>query len=250
MSKRRVFLFIVTVMLIAMLTSVAFAQGEPETETDFLQLILDVLGGLLDLVTGLVGWLLEQLRLFFEWILQAIQGLINLIGDLLNGLWQGLQLFLSWIGEAIGFLLRVLGEIFGWVISLARAVWDFIIWAIRNVIEVVEILGILLQIVIALVGLALNWLWQIFTLISGIFAVLQGATPSAIPGLPQCVSAPLDHELCAVWYIFEYTLFDGLPGDVILSIGILYIDLCIIFYVVREVYSLSRIVKEVFSSVV
>lgn len=33
------------------------------------------------------------------------------------------------------------------------------------------------------------------------------APPSSIDGLPQCMSAPLEHDICAIYYILDWTLF-------------------------------------------
>lgn len=246
--KKKILILLVLSLLIAT-TGVAYAQGEPETEFDLLQLILDVLSGLLDLVRGLVGWLLEQLRLFFDWIVGAIQGLINLIGDLLNGLLQALQTFLYWLGDAIRGLLEFLGNIFSWVLSIVRSIWDFIGWAIRNVIEIIEILGLFIQVVIGLIGLARAWISQLFSVLFGTLEVLQGATPTPIPGLPQCVTAPLQHNMCAFYYFLENTLLsDGTLGAFILPIAILLIDLWIVFYVIQTVTGIIRQVIRSFQS--
>lgn len=57
------------------------------------------------------------------------------------------------------------------------------------------------------------------------------AAPSIAPaGLPDCIVAPLDYELCAVFWVLENTFFYGQIGSLLIPAICVFIDILILFY--------------------
>lgn len=66
--------------------------------------------------------------------------------------------------------------------------------------------------------------------------VLSGwgnATPTAPPSMPQCRSNPLANELCAIWYILQYTVLSGPVGSLIIPVATIVVDLFALFLFIR-----------------
>jgi len=67
------------------------------------------------------------------------------------------------------------------------------------------------------------------------------APPVAIPGLPLCMSAPLQHDICAIYYILDWTLFaPNTPGQFIVPLILAIMNVIVIFRVGRYVLKLMN----------
>lgn len=64
------------------------------------------------------------------------------------------------------------------------------------------------------------------------------APPTAIQGLPDCIDAPLDSDICAVYYVAEYTIFAGPVGSLIIPVVVIIIDLVALYAVAEFVKQL------------
>lgn len=86
-----------------------------------------------------------------------------------------------------------------------------------------------------------NFLGEGVGTISRLFTAFYAAPPSPITGLPQCMSAPLDHDICAIYYILDWTLFaPNTPGQYIIPLLQSIIRIFIIF---RAIRILLKIIK-------
>lgn len=199
---------------------------------------------------GFFGWIIEQARLFFEWLGGGLNALFGLIRDFWNGLVAIFQVGLQVLADIVLWLWNALGTFLGWLVALAGAIWEFLVWVVENIIALAQLVGLVLQLIIGLFGVLAAWVAQLFNVIGSIFSGLQSAPPMPVPGLPQCVSAPLQHDLCAIWYILGNTLFSETTlGAFVINIIILMIDLWIVFYVVNKGIELIELGKEAISNV-
>jgi hypothetical protein len=83
--------------------------------------------------------------------------------------------------------------------------------------EAGEILGFAWTIGSGLFGAGAAYLGQVTDIAGGLLSSLSNATPTYIPGLPMCVTNPMAHDLCAIWYIMHNTIFaPGTPGQLII----------------------------------
>jgi hypothetical protein len=131
-------------------------------------------------------------------------------------------------------ILQTLGQIWSVVVQFTKPVIDFVIYAIENANRVIELLSRLFLLLLSVSGLMFFWLFQLSGVMFGIFAEFQGAELQPIPGMPRCITSPADSEICAVWYILDYTIFaPGTPGEYLIAIGVLAVDLMILFFIFK-----------------
>lgn len=72
------------------------------------------------------------------------------------------------------------------------------------------------------------------------------APPSPIPGLPQCMTAPLEHDICAIYYIMDWTIFaPNTLGSFIIPLLLAIMNTMVIFKVLRYVLKLINRTEDV-----
>jgi hypothetical protein len=84
-----------------------------------------------------------------------------------------------------------------------------------------------------LFNLTLGYLENITGVFNGIVDAWYNTSAQAPPGMPLCKTQPLQSEWCAILYILTYTLFSGEIGKLILQVGVIAIDLFILFTFIR-----------------
>lgn len=89
-----------------------------------------------------------------------------------------------------------------------------------------------------LLGALIAYLGQATNIVTGLLTAFANATPQAIPGLPMCITNPMAHDLCALWYIIDNTIFaPATPGQYIVPL------LQIIFNVVIAIIFVRWVMK-------
>ena len=72
------------------------------------------------------------------------------------------------------------------------------------------------------------------------------APPQAIPGLPLCMTAPLEHDICAIYYVMDWTLFaPNTLGSFIVPLLLAIMNVLVIFRVLRYVLTLINRTEDV-----
>lgn len=120
-------------------------------------------------------------------------------------------------------------------------------WGIGSFQDLLDMLGYIVQIVSGFINLIFQWIGQVITRLFALIATFWNTPAQAIPGLPHCVTAPLNHDLCAIYYIMDWTLFaPSTPGAYIVPILVTLMNLYFVFYFIRFIYWLvRRAVKDV-----
>jgi hypothetical protein len=107
--------------------------------------------------------------------------------------------------------------------------------------EALEILGFLWNIGWGLFGALIAYIAQVTTIIVGLLTAFGSAIPQPIPGLPLCMSNPTAHDLCAIYYIMDWTLFaPATPGAFIIPLVMIVMNIYIAIYFVRWVIRIVR----------
>lgn len=207
-------------ILILMPLQTAFAQDE-EVDCGILGLGCSFIGDVL-------SFLAEQVRGFFDFLGNAVRALIDVIrriGDfLVNGFRNLIQL----------------------IINLFRPVFEFIAAVIRFVVEVFQIIVMIIQIVVGFFIALGSFMIQAFTVIARLLTEYYFAPITAVPGLPQCVTAPTNYELCAFYYITDWTLFaPGTPGALLVPLAVIMLDITLVFFFIRRVLGLLSVGEKV-----
>jgi hypothetical protein len=199
-----------------------------------LNFITAILTGILNLIVSIgegvyngVLWIINSIILVLEFLLETAGSIMQFFGNLILQILNGI---ITFVGGLIAFVLAFFSTIINFIVAL-----------IQNIIEVIRIVALIIDIIVPIAQRVFSWIGQGLQLIGQIVTGVNNAPPTAIPGLPRCVSAPLESQICAVWYIGDWTLFaPNTPGAFIIPILVLLIDLFIIVYVVRSVFKLVR----------
>jgi hypothetical protein len=104
-----------------------------------------------------------------------------------------------------------------------------------------EIIGFGWQIGWGLFRTLFAWVGQITNDIGALMDAFINTPPEAIPGLPLCMTAPMEHDICAIYYIMDWTLFaPNTPGQFIIPVVLLIMNLFIFMKFVSWVLRLIR----------
>lgn len=237
--KSRLYTVLLTLLMLAFTVTTALAQPtENEKHTSLLEQIFNAISSLL---SGIANGLMR----IGEAVISAILYIINSIGAVVNWMAQAVQTVVNFFaGLILGFVnafIRLIGDIGSFILMVVDQVIDFVVAIVLNIIEIIEIVAMAINVIIAIAQLILHYIGQAFTLFFQIVNGLNNAGATPIPGMPLCISAPTQHDLCAIWYIIDWTLIaPGTPGAFIVPLIVLIIDVMILFYIVRNVMRLLR----------
>lgn len=158
----------------------------------------------------------------------------------------------NWIENVGGAFVEGISSAFEWVFqgfndifSLIYGFISFFLALIESIFEImVEILGIIfliIQLMLGLLSLLLMYIGQAIARLTALISSFFTAPAIPIPGLPLCVSSPLDHDLCAIYYILDWTLFaPQTPGQYLVPLVWTLMNIVIIF---RAVWIILRFIK-------
>ncbi len=179
--------------------------GGEDGEIDLLTAIAGIVAAIYATIVNLFNTLMEALSQFGAW---------------LNGFLANLQIMLDGIIQAINAILE----------QLWRALQEF--W---------EIVKLLVDIALRLLQLIVIWIGQMFARVGALLTSFFTAPLLPIPGLPLCYSAPSNHDICAIYYILDYTLLaQNTPGQVLVPLLLIIIDISILMYFARFVLRIVR----------
>ena len=107
--------------------------------------------------------------------------------------------------------------------------------------DVGDMLGFGWNIGWGLLGEMFTYLGQATNIVTGLLGAFANATPQPIPGLPMCITNPMAHDLCAIWYVMDNTVFaPGTAGALIVPLMQIIFNVCIAIYFVRWVLRIIR----------
>lgn len=90
-----------------------------------------------------------------------------------------------------------------------------------------------------LLGTMIAYVQQAGSMLGDLVTAFQTATPQPIPGLPQCMSNPMAHDICAIYYILDWTLLaPGTAGAFIIPLLMTIIGIWSAIYFVYYVLKL------------
>ncbi|MDX2137940.1 MAG: hypothetical protein SF123_07570 [Chloroflexota bacterium] len=146
--------------------------------------------------------------------------------------------FLSQIGYWLAGTFHNVGIWFG---NLVQLIVGFFEGAVRFFVEMWEIGSLLVQILFSYIALGLSWITNAMTRIGLIFTAFTTTQPIPIPGLPTCASNPTAHDLCAVYYILDYTMLaKGTPGEYVVPLFFITMNLATILLFIKYVLKFIR----------
>lgn len=117
--------------------------------------------------------------------------------------------------------------------------------------DIGDITGIAGNLIAALSNLwntAIGWTGQLSDRLGSITDAWFNTAPTPPPGAPQCRTNPLEHDVCAIWYILTYTFFAGNMGSLIIPVATGVVDLFLLFVFIKFVRAIIARIGEVFRS--
>lgn len=188
-------------------------EGEeaPATDCGFLGIqcgfIPQVISSILDLIRG-----------FFDFVRGAIETGISLVRGIAEFIFEGIR------------------NVIQIIINLVKPIIDLISGVLKALEAAIHIIKLLLEIVIGVFLLIGIWLIQAVSMAVSIFTTFVQSAPIAIPGLPQCVTAPTNSDICAIYYMADWTVFaPNTPGTLIVPVVTIMVDLSIFFMFLRKI---------------
>jgi hypothetical protein len=172
--------------------------------------------------------------------------------------------------EAEWEILSMFNQFFGWGVNTAISIFDFISnlvnWLIGTILNFFSLLGALLAAIVNFIGSILRFLAELFDIARLIVEIILGflrllaayiqqillrigallqafyaAPPQPIPGLPLCVTNPTAYDICAIYYIFDWTLLaPATPGALIIPLIMVIMNVNIVILFVRFVLRMIR----------
>jgi len=170
-----------------------------------------------------------------EWeILDVVNQGFNSIANAIGAFFAWIGAFFAWLAATIENILQQIANFFGQLLAFLETI-------LRFVIELLEIAWLIIQLLFGLLGLLINWLFQIVLRIGSLVGSFFSAPLQAIPGLPQCFSSPLSYDICAIYYIMDWTLFaPTTPGQLIIPLVLTMMNIIIIIRFIRLVLGVIR----------
>lgn len=181
-------------------------------------------------ILGLNFCILQTIVDFFNWLINTV----------LN--------FLDWLLSLIRWLIATVSNLFQFLINFLQGLLSLIQWVIGLINQLLSIIGLILQILVQAFDLFVGWLFQLVNLVRGLLGSFTSAPLLPVPGLWNCVSAPMLSDVCATFYLVQYTIFGGTLGTAIQFVLLTIIDLNTVVYIVVTVRNLIRQAKEVAKS--
>lgn len=93
--------------------------------------------------------------------------------------------------------------------------------------------------------LVIAWLGNITVPLGRIVDAWFNTAPAPPPALPRCHTDPLESDLCAIWYIMEFTIFSGPVGSLLVPIGTAVVDLVVIFTFMKQARAIIARLMEI-----
>jgi hypothetical protein len=170
-----------------------------------------------------------------EWnILGAMGSFFNWVGNVVGAFFDFIAQLIRWIIGTVNNILIALSNLFNALIGYLR---NNIGW-VNEALEIGRMIG---EIILRIAQLLIGWIGQVFAQLSILLNSFYNAPLIPLPGMPLCISAPTQYEVCALYYILENTLFaSGTPGAVIPIFLVTLMDIWILFYFVRRILKVVR----------
>lgn len=204
-------------------------------------ILSDIFNFLLSILTGIINAILSVGQFFVDaviWIASAFAQVLAFFGQALFTVIKFLGDFLLLI---VNTLIQIIGAVWALLVTGLETLVAFLIGVANAIIDVIEIVGMVIYVVIAIGAKVAGWLVYLVQFTLDTITGIQTAPVVPVEGLPRCISAPTDWDWCAVWYIGDYTLFaPGTIGEAIVPILVLMIDLLIVAYIVRQFFKAIR----------
>jgi len=186
--------------------------------------------------SNLGDWISYQINRVIQFISCNLITILNDIFGFIQAVFDWMQTALSDILEAIAAITiqliadleNLLVNLFDFIIEIAVFIRDFF----EQVFLIIGKIGSILWLYFILAG---TYLTILGNLIGIIVTAYFTATPTPPPGLPDCITAPQDYGLCAIYWIAENTFLSGAIGSLIIPTAVIFVNMITFMYFIGRV---------------
>jgi hypothetical protein len=178
-------------------------------------------------------------------LLPPILNIQNAIGGFFNWVLNTGSNFLTWAGSLFGWASGTISNLFISLGNILQAFLSFFDLIFRFLGEVINIIGLLIAILLHILDLGAGWVSQITNSLQTILNTWYLAPPQPVPFLPQCATNPISSQVCAFYYLIKNTILAGTVGSLLIPVGLIVIDISIVFQFILKFRDLIKQVKEV-----
>ncbi len=172
--------------------------------------------------------ILDSINDFFTDVANAAQGGADFLGRVVN-----------WANGTVNNGMTGISNIVQTIAGVANSV-------VRYVTDLFQAGQLTLDLTNNLFQIAGGWLGGTTTRMNGIMVAFFNTPASPIPGLPQCITNPQAHDLCAFWYMLDWTIFaPGTPGAYIVPVMTIVMNIAIVLYFVNLALQMLRKVENI-----
>lgn len=150
--------------------------------------------------------------------------------------------------ELVGGLSGAFSSIFDFFDSLWELIVEFfsfildlIAMAIALLLDIIGIILLLINLLLGLLMLMLLYIGQAIARFTALMTSFFTAPALPIDGLPLCVSNPTAYDICAIYYIADYTLFEpGTAGEYIVPLLLSMFSIMLMFRFINWVMDIIQ----------
>lgn len=194
------------------------------------------------------NWIIFLARVLLQWFQCVLLGFIIAILSAIGNLILMAISFFNFIGSAFLWLWGVVSNFAVMIIySIIGRLFNAGIETQSVVIQTLAIAAKAMNIVINYTGIAQAYIGAATYQTVRIMAAYNAAPAIPPPGLPNCLTAPLDSDLCAVYYVAENTVLAGTLGSLIIPVITIYIDVITLLYLLNIVRKFIANAREIFN---
>jgi len=143
--------------------------------------------------------------------------------------------FFGFIGDVAQAIVQAVVNVSLIILEIVRIAGEFITFIVSLINELIAIGGLIVQIVLAFFALLFGWLFQIVAMFFNFISTFFSAQPIPLPGWPECITDPTSHDICAIWYMTDHTIFSNSTGEIIVSLILVCIDIAVIWILILSV---------------
>lgn len=165
-----------------------------------------------------------------------IEAIFSGIQNFFNWLINSLNNFFGFVGDVVGALVNIIANVFIVVADIARIIGELITLIITIINELVAIGVLIVQIIFSFFATLFGWLFQVVAIFFDFISTFFSSTPTPLPGWPECITDPTSHDICAIWYITDNTIFSNGPGEIIVTLFIICIDVAVVWLLIYGVF--------------
>ncbi|NUQ07199.1 MAG: hypothetical protein HUU31_25180 [Anaerolineae bacterium] len=157
------------------------------------------------------------------------------VSGFLNWAFNTLSGFFDYLGSLVNYGVGTAANIITTINNAIATIGELLSLVFAYITDILAILRMLIDLILMLIQLIAGWASQMIGAGEGIIVTWYVVPAEAIPGLPTCYSNPMSSDICAVYYVIQFTVLGGLLGSLIIIVLRVTLGVLMILYFVKTV---------------